>query len=220
MPVDQRGERRKSSELLALVLGAVRAPIPSPNRIAPAVAHRADGVPEGDDWLHEIEVVGLRMMAHKRGREVYFVGVGGDDWTADLAGLAPRIADVRADEVIFDGCVVARDTTGLGEREALRSELAGVGSGLELVAFDMIYLEGWDLRAAALADRKSLLREVLQRGSAGVHYADHVVGNGPRCFETSRKLGVGGIVSKRVASRYSGDLSRDWRVIKCVRNGA
>ncbi len=215
LPVDIRAEKRKNAHLAGLIVAARPAPIPRAADLRPALARRADAVPDGPEWLHEVERAGLRIMAHKRGREVCFIGARADDWTADLAGLTPALLGVHADEVILDGEVV---TPGGGrQREALRRELAGAGRGFELVAFDLLYLDGWDLREATLVDRKGLLREVVLRGGGGVRYVEHVVGGGPRFYQRNCRLGCSGVVSKRAASRYPSGAHRDWLIVECAR---
>jgi bifunctional non-homologous end joining protein LigD len=190
--------------------------MPAANALDVPFATMSSDVPLGDDWLHEVELEGLRVIAHRRGSSVTLVGSGGVPLVAELGGVVREILALEAEEVLLDGELIAIDGAGHASRDtaqaALRDGIAG-----ELVVFDALYLDGWDLRGAPLAERKMLLRDLVPAGER-LRMAEHVTGHGARFFAWACELGASGVVSKRVSARYpSAKKGDDWRVTKCPR---
>ena len=98
---------------------------------------------------------------------------------------------------------------------------AGAGSRLIFYAFDLPYLDGWDLTAVPLAKRKELLAKLLagQPGNGAIHFSDHVAGNGPAFFEQVGERGLEGVVSKRADARYTPGRSKTWLKAKAPLTG-
>ncbi len=189
---------------------------PMPEGVRPARPKLARRVPDGDNWLHEIEIVGERIVARANGGRVQLLGVDGRDRTAALAGVASLVRTLPANQVIVD-CVA----TALG---------ADGHSGADrpadtLYAIDLPYLDGHDLTRVPLSERKDVLASLVAKANAGagtatgLRYADHVLGRGRETFAQASALGAAGIVSKKVDSRYP-PPALSWRVVRCPSNGA
>jgi ATP-dependent DNA ligase len=96
----------------------------------------------------------------------------------------------------------------------------GRGDRLAYFAFNLLHLDGHDLRACPIEERKALLKRVLKQAACPrVLYASRVIGKGDRLFESARRVGCEGIVSKKLGSRYKGGPSRDWVKVKVAETG-
>ena len=176
--------------------------------------------PSGEGWLHEIKHDGYRLQAHVReGAPRLYTG-DGHDWTARMPALAASVHALPVNNVILDGEVVAVDAKGQPAFFAL-PPVSGiptrVKARLVYYAFDMLYLDGFDLRGAALIGRKRALDALLAstRGVQLVKYVEHIDGDGLIVLEHACKLGLGGIVSKRADSTYRSGEAREWIKTRC-----
>jgi bifunctional non-homologous end joining protein LigD len=175
-------------------------------------------VPEGNDWLHEIKYDGYRMLARLEHGRAVFLTRNHKDWTERFPELAEAVTrlPVRA-EAVLDGEIVKFDPDGVSRFAALQQAIsAGRTSDLVYVAFDLLYLDGYDLRGSALEDRKAALALLLKTAPSSIHYSEHRVGGGAAFFREACARKLEGIISKRRASPYTGGRSRDWVKVKCV----
>jgi len=206
--------RRKPARKLADVDGARKAK--DPDWIAPELATLVTEAPGGDEWLHEIKYDGYRMLCHVSGGRCTVYSRNGKDWTAQLPGVAAAVARLPVDTAWIDGEVIAPDAEGRSSFQALQNAFAGVGADkLAYYAFDVPYLDGYDLRDVPLLERKRVLRDLVPRATGMVRYSDHVEGNGATFFAEACRLGLEGIVSKRRDAAYRGQRGRDWVKVKC-----
>jgi ATP-dependent DNA ligase len=112
---------------------------------------------------------------------------------------------------VIDGEMVVQDEAGLTDFNALRSAIYTAPHRLVLFAFDLLHVDGQDLRGCPLLERRALLRKLIQQDPRSpIQFSDHVEGDGARFFEAAAELGLEGIVSKRAASRYRSVRSRSW----------
>ena len=187
--------------------GARAAPIPE--RIRLAQAKRARTVSDGDDWLHEIEIVGERIVARVDGGRVQLLAPNGSDRTSALAAVAGAVRMLPASQAIIDGVATALGLDGRSEPGRLADTL---------YAIDLPYLDGYDLTRVPLVERKGLLASLVAKANAGsatgLRYADHVLGRGPEIFAHASTLGAVGIVSKKIHSRYPPPATA-WRIVRC-----
>jgi bifunctional non-homologous end joining protein LigD len=132
-----------------------------------------------------------------------------------------RLIEAGLPPMVLDGEIAVPDDRGVTHLDALSEAIAGRHpERLAYFAFDLLHLDGHDLRRCAIDDRKMLLRDVI--GTAGcerVVYVDHVLGIGRELFEAVRQIGAEGIVSKRRGSHYRGGDSREWLKTKCSETG-
>lgn len=197
-----------------------------PARLEPQLATTVAVPPadRGDEhWLHEIKFDGYRTMAHIAEGKVRFITRSGLDWTKRYSDLKRHFLKLPCREAIIDGEIVVPDDKGISRFAALQDALAaGESHKLVFYAFDLLYLDGWDLSAARLDKRKELLAALLAghgAGNAAIHYSDHVVGDGQALYDRASELGLEGIVSKRASSTYVAGRSPTWTKIKARQVG-
>jgi bifunctional non-homologous end joining protein LigD len=196
---------------LSAVVGARAAPMPERRRMAQPKPART--VPDGDGWLHEIEIVGERVVARLDGGRIQVLGSDGSDRTTALAGLAGAIRMLPASQVVLDAVATALDPMGHSGADRPADTL---------YAIDLPYLDGYELTRVPLIERKALLASLLSKigagAAAGLSYADHVLGQGREIFERASALGATGIVSKKIDSRYP-PAAGAWRIVRCPAGG-
>jgi bifunctional non-homologous end joining protein LigD len=173
--------------------------------------------PEGDDWIHEIKFDGYRMLCRIERGKVRFISRNGRDWTAKFPSLAKAVTDLPLKTAIIDGEVVVMQPNGTTSFQALQNSFQSAGTTpFQFYCFDLLYLDGFDVREKPIEDRKSLLAQLIPSGADGLlHFSDHVVGNGPKCFAEASRLHLEGIISKRLGRPYSPGRGLDWLKIKC-----
>jgi bifunctional non-homologous end joining protein LigD len=183
--------------------------------VIPAQPVIASRPPVGTDWVHEIKHDGYRMIVHRDGPTVRLYGRNAYDWTERLAAIADAAESVNAGSFTIDGEAVVVGPDGLSRFEELsRREAARTAI---LYGFDLIELNGEDLRRRPFLDRKAALAQLLGDLKAGIQLNEHISEDGATVFAHACQLGAEGIVSKRVDGTYRSGPSRVW--IK-VRNPA
>lgn len=197
---------------LADLAGAVRGPLPQTQPLALAMVVEAP--PSGDDWLHEIKHDGYRIVARIEEGEVRLISRNGKDWTKEFPQVARAIGRLPAGTALLDGEVAAVLPTGATSFQALQRRAEG-GATLLYFAFDLLHLDGWDLRGVRLLERKEVLRRLLEKAPATLRFSDHVRGHGSEFFAQARALGLEGVVSKRADAPYREGRGGDWRKSKC-----
>ena len=187
-------------------------------KFAPQLAKAVEHVPPGDDWLHEIKFDGYRMISHMRRGQVKMLSRNGLDWTEKFPELVAAIAKLDVGEIVLDGEVVHVSDNGTTSFAGLQDALAtGRTRSLVYMLFDLLFLDGWDLTAAALEDRKAALAALLARGASPLlRFSDHQIGRGPDVLAAAQRLGLEGIISKRRDSRYVAGRGTSWTKVKCL----
>lgn len=201
---------------LRATAGAALGPIPS--ALEPTLGRLCDSPPAGDGWLHEIKFDGYRVLAWLDHGKAKLRTRNGHDWTARFPEIAAAIERLPTNTAILDGEVVALDPNGASRISALQQALSQRGTaGLVFQLFDVLYLEGFDLRPIGLETRKGLLEKLLSRNTdSRLQYVDHVVGHASEFFEHCRRLGLEGMMSKRRDAPYRDGRSDHWLKIKSV----
>jgi bifunctional non-homologous end joining protein LigD len=201
--------------------GAVKAEMPA--ALEPMLATLGTAVPSGSDWLYEVKWDGYRALCFVEGGKVRMMSRRGINLDKQFATVAAALAQsVKADTAIIDGEVVALDEngnpsfqrlqnmTGFGTKPAVKGMAAPF---LNFFAFDLLYLNGYDLRKAALIDRRQLLMSILLPSEI-VRYSEHFVGKGEELLQAVRSKGLEGILAKQAQSRYESKRSGSWIKIK------
>ncbi|HEY0634551.1 MAG TPA: DNA ligase D [Gammaproteobacteria bacterium] len=201
--------------------GAQRAAPPA--LLAPQLGTLSERAPSGTAWLHEIKFDGYRIVAHLDHGTVRLMTRNGHDWTARLRTLARQLALLPATQAIVDGELVALGAGGASSFRELQEALSRKQTdALIYQAFDLVYLEGYDLSAVPLIERKLALRQLLEaagyESSGVVRYTDHVQGQGPEIFEQACSLGLEGIIAKRANAPYRSGRGRLWLKVKCTQH--
>jgi bifunctional non-homologous end joining protein LigD len=194
--------------------------VPPVAEIKPELATLVDAVPTGDDWVHEIKFDGYRVLARIAAGKVSLFTRNGKDWTDRMPTLRDALQQLNVDSAVLDGELVALDAKGISSFQTLQNSLsAGGDAALSYYAFDLLHLNGEDLRAQPLIERKSHLRELLEQHAdvlvGKVRLSAHVVGSGQEFFDNACKLGLEGTIAKRASSAYHPGRGRDWLKIKC-----
>lgn len=197
-------------------------PAPYPGYISPCLATLRDRPPKGDRWLHEIKWDGYRAQIHRHAGKILVYSRGGHDWAKQFFSIAEAAREVRADDVIIDGEVIVQDEQGRSSFGALQADLAAHRTSRMLFhAFDLLYLDGFDLRPVPLEERKRALRDLLGSQPVGgrIVYSEHVEMDGEAMFRRACELGLEGIVSKLRTDRYRSGRTDSWIKTKCWQRG-
>ena len=180
--------------------------------IAPCLPTKTDKLPSGGQWLHEIKPDGFRIIARKTGTQVRLYSRPGNDFTRRFPLIVEALSRLRSRSCIIDGEAVACDDNGVASFDLVRQHRAN--ENIFLYAFDLIELNGDDLRRDPLEVRKAALVSVLAKAGSGIRFNGHMEGDGPTVFTHACKLGLEGIVSKRKDSPYRSGRSPDWLKMK------
>jgi bifunctional non-homologous end joining protein LigD len=180
--------------------------------IAPCLPTKTDMLPSGSQWLHEIKHDGFRIIARKTGAQVRLYSRPGNDLTRRFPLIVETLARLRSRSCIIDGEAVGCDDNGIASFDLVRHHRAN--ESIFLYAFDLIELNGDDLRRDPLEVRKATLRSMLAKAGLGLRFNEHMEGDGPTVFAHACKMGLEGIVSKRKDSAYRSGRSPDWRKMK------
>ncbi len=208
-----------------LLPGARRAALP--DTLEPQLATRVDRPPGGDEWLHEMKIDGYRILARLQRGRVVLLSRHGHDWTARLPEVLEAVGKLRVQQALLDGEAAVLQADGTTSFQALQNRMGeGARTGrLVYYVFDLLHLDGYDLRGAPLLKRKELLATLLDTtrpgagGEAGrvLRLSEHVRGSGGDFYAQACRLGLEGVVSKRAESTYHAGRGREWLKAKCVR---
>jgi bifunctional non-homologous end joining protein LigD len=168
--------------------------------------------PAGPDWLHEVKHDGFRILARKQGERVTLWTRRGADYTDKFPGIAEAIRSLRADEAVIDGEAVVFRPGGSSDFRALLTKRGAEQASY--VAFDLLRLDGADLRQDRIEDRRKALKQLVAPAPVrSILFSEAIEAEGSLVFAKACELGLEGIVSKRVGSPYRSGNSRKW--LKC-----
>jgi bifunctional non-homologous end joining protein LigD len=212
------GKRTQTGFSARMIQGA--RPSEMPGFIAPQLAASRSKAPAGDQWLHEIKYDGYRVQLHvNKQRRIIFTR-GGLDWTKRFSVIAGAF-DIPVERAILDGeIVVVKD--GRTSFSDLQAELArGNQDSLLFYAFDLLYLEGFDLRKAPLIERKRILKMLFDETGleSPILYSEHLRTDGNEMLAHACKLKFEGIISKSAGAPYRSERSDAWIKVKCLKRG-
>jgi bifunctional non-homologous end joining protein LigD len=177
--------------------------------IPPCLPTKASTPPSGALWLHEIKHDGFRVIARKDGELVRLYSRPGNDLTYRFPLIVEAVASLRSRSCVIDGEAVACGEDGVESFDRLRYRRDE--AGVFLYAFDLIELDGTDLRREPLEVRKATLVSVLAKVIRGIRFNEHMeCDDGEIVFRHACKLGLEEIVSKRKDSLYRSGRSPDW----------
>lgn len=173
--------------------------------------------PNGADWLYELKYDGYRIIAFLEGNAVRLQTRGGHDYVLRFADVASSLIDWAAGRaMVLDGEMVVTDASGKTDFQALQSYLRNPkGKTPTYIIFDLLALDGKDLRALPLIQRKEALESIMDNTSQNLYYSRHIRGNGQESFSSACAMGMEGIIGKKADSVYSGTRNGDWIKLKC-----
>lgn len=174
-------------------------------------------VPPGDDWLYELKYDGYRIIAYIEGNRARLFTRNGNDYSNRFQSIAASLlhwADGRA--MVLDGEMAVLDPSGKTDFQALQNHLRDLkNQKLTYIIFDLLALDGTDLRSHPLCDRKERLSILMQDAPHNLWYSRHVQGRGKESLAAAYETGAEGIVGKKADSVYSGTRNGDWIKVKC-----
>ncbi len=180
--------------------------------IEPCLPSPAERPPSGDGWLHEIKHDGFRIMARRDSAGVRLITRHGNDFTRRFPLAVAAVQALPARSFLLDGEAIVTDDSGLAVFDLIRHKRHG--DDAVLIAFDLIELDGEDLRRTPIEQRKRTLAKLVRRPHAGIVLNEVFEGDGDILFEHACKLGCEGIVSKRLGSLYRSGRSPHWVKVK------
>jgi bifunctional non-homologous end joining protein LigD len=173
----------------------------------------AGAVPPGPEWFHEIKFDGYRLRVERDGDRVRLITKGGYDWTKRFPRVVEAAMRNRQRQFVIDGEAIIRGVDGYSDFNALHS--GKHNDEAELIAFDILAMDGDDLRELPLSMRKTNLQRLLARRPDGIFLSDYERGEiGPDLFRKACEFGFEGLVSKRSDRPYRGGRSPHWIKVK------
>lgn len=188
--------------------------LPYPGFITPALAVSIARVPAGERWIHEIKFDGYRVQLHLHSDAIRIFTRRGHDWTQRFRKIASDAFLINAASAIIDGEVVVPQANGATDFSVLQNELKGRSDKIVLVAFDLLYLNGRDLRALPLVERKAQLQKLI--AGTDIQFSESFEIDGREMFTHACKVGLEGVVSKVRDGRYPTGRSNDWVKTTCA----
>lgn len=174
-------------------------------------------VPEGDDWLFELKYDGYRILAFVEGNSVRLITRNNNDYTNHFYPITSALIDwAKGRAMVLDGELVITDESGKTDFQALQIYMKNPkGHNLTYIIFDILALDGVDLRGETLIKRKEKLEALIKDAPKSLYYSRHVRGCGKESFAAACKVSMEGIVGKKADSIYSGTRNDDWIKLKC-----
>src|SRR3954452_12135802 len=208
---------RQSRLGVSRVHGAIRAAIPG--YIEPCDPTLREKPPRGEDWVYEIKADGYRAQLHLRDGDARVYSRAGLDWTEQFSSIAAGADLLKANSAIIDGEAVVYGSGGLPDFQQLRRELGRKQSErVRYHAFDLLYLDGYDLRKVVYEDRKRLLQQLLKDAPETFIYVEALAADGNVIFDKGCKLGLEGLVAKRLGQPYRSGRQESWIKLKCKKS--
>ncbi len=197
-----------------------------PGFVEPQLAKQARTAPAGSDWIHELKLDGYRIQIHvvpgtkdaSDAPSATLFTRTGLDWTHRMRGLAQAAAKLMVESCILDGEFVALDHEGRSNFSDLQAAFQeGKQQNLVYFAFDLLHLNGHNVRKLPLIERKAILAELFSQADAGstLRLSDHIEGRGSEVLKKACELGAEGVVSKLASAPYTSGRGNTWLKVKC-----
>jgi ATP-dependent DNA ligase len=185
---------------------------PSPGFIPPCLPTIAKRAPAGPDWVYELKHDGYRLLVRREETRVRIFSRNGADFTERFPRIVEAARRLRVRSVLLDGEGIVYNGKGMPDFHLLHGKQNDAAA--TLVAFDLLELDGDDVRRDPLLDRKKSLVRLLTKLKGGIEYNDHIEGEGNEIFSAACELGHEGIVAKRKNLPYESGRSKRWLKIK------
>jgi bifunctional non-homologous end joining protein LigD len=180
--------------------------------IEPCLPSPAKAPPSGPGWPHEIKHDGFRILARRDSAGVRLITRNANDFTDRFPFIATAVAELPVKSCLIDGEAIVCDENGLAVFDLIRRH--GAGERAVLSAFDLLELDGKDLRRRPIETRKAVLAKLLNGSHLSLVLNEHYEEDGEIVFREACKLGCEGIVSKRLGSVYRRGRSPLWLKVK------
>lgn len=179
------------------------------------LATLVDNVPDDGDWIHETKYDGYRALVAVGGGEARLYTRTGLDWSEKFPDVVQAAAELDISSGLLDGEIVVLDTEGKPDFSALQEAIKAGGRPMLYFAFDLLQLDGEDLRSLPNIERKERLRPLIP-AQGPIQFAEHVAGSGEPLFKAICAAGIEGIISKRADAPYRGKRTTAWLKVKCI----
>lgn len=218
----EKDEYTKNGDGISQFITSIRTRRTTPNPFSSTDVQLAKLVnmpPDGEDWLYELKYDGYRILAYIEGNSVRLITRNGNDYTKRFPDVVYSLinwADGRT--MVLDGEMVITDTEGKTDFQALQNYMKNPQSkNLTYIVFDLLALDGEDLRGHQLIDRKNALEALMKHAPENLYYSRHVRGKVKESFRAACEAGLEGIVGKKADSVYSQARNGDWIKLKCAK---
>ncbi|WP_234842220.1 non-homologous end-joining DNA ligase [Sinorhizobium meliloti] len=197
-------------------------PDPMPARIDPCLAMLVDKPPKGPEWTYEVKWDGYRIAVHLEPGRVKILTRGGYGWTERFPTIADDARRLAVKTAILDGEAVVLDDQGQSDFGMLQRALGRLPSAVEsgaivCYAFDLLYLNGRDLRRLPLRERRRLLEPLVAGWEGAIRLSEEVQADGDEFFRVACAHGLEGIIAKHVEKPYRSGRGDWWQKITCKR---
>jgi bifunctional non-homologous end joining protein LigD len=180
--------------------------------IEPCLPLPAKAPPSGPGWTHEIKHDGFRILARRDSADVRLITRAGNDFSSRFPFIAMAVGKLPVSSCLIDGEAIVCDENGLAVFELIRRH--GALASAVLCAFDLLELDGRDLRREPIEERKALLAKLLNGSHLSIVLNEHFEEDGASVYRAACQLGCEGIVSKRLGSTYRSGRSPYWVKVK------
>ena len=180
--------------------------------IEPCLPSPAKAPPSGPGWLHEIKHDGFRILARRESADVRLITRAGNDFSGRFPFIAIAVSKLPVRSCLIDGEAIVCDENGLADFELIRGH--GTAANAVHCAFDLLELDGRDLRRRPIEERKGVLTQLLHGSNPSIVLNQHYEGDRAIVFREACRLGCEGIVSKRLGSTYRRGRSPLWVKVK------
>jgi bifunctional non-homologous end joining protein LigD len=215
------GKKKASSVKPEKLAGAVRAPIPG--FFEPMGATLADQLPKGPEWIIEVKWDGVRGLTFIENGSLSIYTRNNNRCERQYPELQVLPHYIDAEQAILDGEIVVLDSKGVSHFELIQPRIhsqdansiakMGQKNPVHLYVFDLLYLDGYDLRRVPLIERKRLLQKIVKPFSL-LRVSDHFENAGEDLLEAARQSGLEGLIAKNTKSVYESRRSRNWLKLK------
>lgn len=187
------------------------------SRVDVQLAKLVDKAPESKDWLYELKYDGYRILAFVEGNNARLMTRNGKDFSNQFAEISSALIKWAAGRaMILDGEMAIIDAKGRTDFQALQNYIKNPNDNkITYIIFDLLALDGVDLRGNRLIDRKEKLETLMKDAPKNLYFSRYVLEKGKESFLAACKLNLEGIVGKKIDSLYSGTRNGDWIKLKC-----
>jgi len=184
--------------------------------IEPQLASPVDQPPEGKHWIHEIKYDGYRSQVLLERGEARVFTRNGYDWSERYPSIIRTASGLRCESAIIDGEAIVQDGDGASDFDSLNAAMRWRPASIILYAFDLMHLDGTDLRQLSLSVRRSMLKGLIGKDDESrIQFSEEFVGDGAVLFKACAEHGLEGIISKQALAPYRSGRSKTWLRTKC-----
>jgi bifunctional non-homologous end joining protein LigD len=184
--------------------------------IEPQLASPVDQPPEGKNWIHEIKYDGYRTQVLLERGHARALTRNGYDWSDRYPSIIRAASHLPCKSGIIDGEAILPDGDGASDFEAFQSAIHDNPHSIILYAFDLMHVDGTDLRQESLSKRRSILKELIgENEESRIQFSEEFVGEGAVLFRACAEHGLEGIISKQALAPYRSGRSKTWLKCKC-----